>query len=205
MTRSDIKAGNDQGTKENENPILPYDRDKEYPTFFYDKERIEQYKKSLTPLQQEIYLAYVQKEYAYFREEFKQASGMDVTDEEIPSDFRKRNQNFILYLNKEIKYLAKIRKLKESNEPIAPVDKIRWQGTEGQLTYLIKSLAHVNLLTEDVREKPFAFIERHFLNKKGIAFKAKQLRQADYQGDVGKTQKSREKIDQIMEKVKDED
>ncbi len=84
-----------------------------------------------------------------------------------------------------------------------PVSKIQWNGEENLLVYLVESLIEKSLLPAQLKQEPFAFIEKHFVKENGKPFKAKQLSQSKYQYEISKTGKPKKAdiIDDISNKL----
>ncbi len=184
----------------------------EYP--FYpcaDKDKILKYCQSLPSVEARIdYLEFVLKERKNDLEDKTDPNNEMINTLE---DFFQHSE----WLKREIRYWKGIlnrrnRKLKEqqsrqeSQEQRAnqkPVEKIQWQGTEAQLVYLFEKLYEKRLLPKAVNDKQFAFIEKHFINNKGQAFKRKQLAQAsqNYQNNKEGKPKGAKLIDKLTEEI----
>lgn len=92
---------------------------------------------------------------------------------------------------------------KPNNQIIKNSNKIKWQGTEGQLIYLVKSLVKKEFLSKEIGEQPVAFIKKHFVNKDGKNFKNKQLSQSHYQYSISSSEKPKraEQINKMIENI----
>lgn len=116
----------------------------------------------------------------------------------------KQDLELVRLINEEIEYINKLDAFKQSRVPQnSNYVKIRWNGSEGQLIYLIESLIANNFLNID---NLFSFIEEHFLTKTGKPFKSPQLRQAKYQYEISHSKKPKrsEIIDQKVSESKEQ-
>jgi len=95
-------------------------------------------------------------------------------------------------------------KKSENKTSLNEIELIRWQGSETQLIYLIELLLKENFLPPYIFDERFSFISKHFLNKKGLQFKQKQLAQSENNYEASKTGKPKgsAKIEELVEKLK---
>lgn len=80
--------------------------------------------------------------------------------------------------------------------------KIKWDGSETQIVYLIEELIKNRFLPKETDREKYKIISEHFVNKDNKDFKTKQLG-VTFQNLTGKRPTRSEKIDEIITKLKD--
>lgn len=202
-----------------------------YPLFDFDKVECQEYVDNLSSTNEKIkYYKYLLLEYMYEPiqdKEIREQAAIDPEsyfeepDEDEINRYMEYDRcedvdHFIDWCNRKINYYEKLFEIEQigdkmsekSNEkinnPTEPNTKIQWNGTEGQLIYLIKALKENNFLPQNQNDEPYVFIEKYFVNKQGKPFKHKQLSQTKYQYEISKSGKPKKSkiIDEIIDETK---
>lgn len=167
-----------------------------YPTFDFDRDKCQEYATGLKEVGEQL---------KYFKYLLIEYEGKVRVIPGFNNDFMLQEyDSFWNWCKSRVEYYQKHFDLESSNSPEAKTAKISWQGTETSLIYLVTSLIEHGFLPQHLRDEPFAFITKHFVNKDGKPFKSKQLSSSKYQYEVTEKRKPKkaEIIDQIVEETK---